>query len=139
MKVPSTKLFYLIIFSLFTLGGLNSCSSLGQSSLNGVNFRLGAGATNISNVKSPNNQGTVYLQGQVISIVPLSDPWQAYQMQDASGKIWAITSQKGLKLNDKLLIKGNLRYQSIPIATQELGDFYVEEQERIEHTPAAKL
>jgi hypothetical protein len=139
MKVPSTKFFYLITCSLFILGGLNSCSSLGQSSLNGINFRLGAGVTNISNVKSPNNQGTVYLQGRVIDIVPLSEPWQAYQMQDSSGKIWAITSQKGLKLNDKLLIKGNLRYQSIPIATQELGDFYVEEQERIEHTPASKL
>ena len=139
MKVQPTKNFYLLTCYLFMVGGLISCSSLGQSSLNGINFRLGANVTNISTVKSANNQGTVYLQGQVTSIVPLSEPWQAYQMQDSSGTIWAITSQKGLQINDKLLIKGNLRYQSIAIATQELGDFYVEEQERIEHTPASQL
>lgn len=137
MKVQLTKSFYLITYSFFIVGGLVSCSGLEKSSWNGINFRIGANVTNISNIKSLNNQGTVYLQGQVTNIVPLSEPWQAYQMQDSSGTIWAITSQKGLKIHDKLLIKGNLRYQSIPMETQELGDFYVEEQKRIEHTPAS--
>ncbi|MBW4664248.1 MAG: DNA-binding protein [Chroococcus sp. CMT-3BRIN-NPC107] len=135
MKVQPTKSFYLITCSLWVIGGLVSCSGLGNSSFNGINLR---NVTNISNLKAPNNQGIVYLQGQVTNIVPLSQPWQAYQMQDSSGTIWAITSQKGLKIKDKLLIKGNLRYQSIPVESQELGDFYVEEQERIEHTPASQ-
>ncbi len=135
MKIQPIKMFYLLTFNLFIVGGLMSCS-LGKSSFNAINFR---NVIDISNIKSPNNQGTVYLQGQVINIVPLSEPWQAYQMRDSSGIIWAITSQKGFKIKDKLLIKGNLRYQSIPVVTEELGDFYVEEQERIEHTPASQL
>lgn len=139
MKVYPTKSFYLLTFSLFIVGSLISCSSSGQSSFNGINFRIEKNVTTISNIKSPNNQGTVYLQGRVTNIVPLSEPWQAYQMQDSSGTIWAITSQKGLKITDNVLIKGNLRYQSIPMETQELGDFYVEEQQRIKHTPAAQL
>ena len=139
MQIPLTRSFYLITCNLFIVCGLVGCSGLGKSTWNGINFKIGANVTDISNIKSPNNQGTVYLQGQITNIVPLSEPWQAYQLQDSSGTIWAITSQKGLKLNDKLLIKGNLRYQSIAIATQELGDFYVEEQERIEHTPASQL
>ncbi len=138
MKMQLKRNFYLITCNLFIFGSLVSCSGLGKSSWNGINFRLGANVTDISNIKSPNHQGVVYLQGQVTNIVPLSEPWQAYQMQDSSGTIWAITSLKGLKINDKLLIKGNLRYQSIPIETQELGDFYVEEQQRIEHTPASQ-
>ena len=116
MKNQLISRFYLLTFNLFIVGGLISCSSLGKSSFNGINFR---NATDISNIKSPNNQGTVYLQGQVINIVPLSEPWQAYQIGDNSGTIWAITSLKGLKIKDKLLIKGNLRYQSIAIATEE--------------------
>lgn len=139
MKVQIIKSFYLTASNFFIVGGLTSCGSLGQSSFNGINFIIGTNITNISNVKSPSNQGTVYLQGQVTNIVPLSAPWQAYQMQDSSGTIWAITSLKGLQIKDKLLIKGNLRYQSIPIEAQELGDFYVEEQQRIEHTPASQL
>lgn len=134
MKNQPIRMFYLLTFNLFIVGGLMSCSSLGKSSFNGINFR---NVTDISNIKSPNHQGIVYLQGKVINIVPLSEPWQAYQIGDNSGTIWAITSQKGLKITDKLLIKGNLRYQSIPVATEELGDFYVEEQERIEHTSAS--
>jgi hypothetical protein len=136
MKIRPIKRFYLLTFNLFIVGGLMSCGTLGKYSFNGINFR---NVTDIGNIKSPSNQGIVYLQGQVINIVPLSEPWQAYQMRDSSGTIWAITSLKGLKIQDKLLIKGNLRYQSIPVATQELGDFYVEEQERLEHTPAVQL
>ncbi len=136
MKIQPTRRLYLIACNFFIVGGLMSCGELG-SSLNGINFRIGANVTNISNIKSPHNQGTVYLQGQVTSIVPLSAPWQAYQMQDSSGKIWAITSQKGLQIKDKLLIKGFLRYQSIPVEAQELGDFYVEEQQRLEYTPVS--
>lgn len=136
MKVQLARSFCLITCSLSLIGGLVSCGGLGNSSFNGINF---TNVTEIDKVKSPNNQGIVYLQGQVTNIVPLSTPWQAYQLQDSSGIIWAITSQTGLKIKDKLLIKGNLRYQSIPLVSQELGDFYVEEQERIEHTPASKL
>jgi len=120
---------YLILFNLLLVGGLSGCASLAQST-NGINLGLGNNVTNISDAKSSQKQGIVHLQGQVADIVPLMEPWQAYQLQDASGTVWVITSQAGLRKADRLLVKGNLRYQSIPLERQELGDFYVEEQER---------
>lgn len=127
---------YLIFFNLLLVGGLSGCASLAQSA-NVISLGLGNSVINISDAKSSQKQGIVRLQGQVTDIVPLMEPWQAYQLQDASGTVWVITSQSGLRKADKLLIKGNLRYQSIPVDRQELGDFYVEEQERTKQTPAS--
>lgn len=79
---------------------------------------------------------TVYLQGQVGHQVPLLEG-QAYQLQDATGKIWVVTSSTELIPGDEILIKGVLQYESIPIAGQERGEVYVEEQEQLERTTAA--
>jgi len=127
---------YLILFNFLLVGGLSGCASLAQST-NGINFGLGNNVINIRDAKSSQKQGIVHLQGQVADIVPLMEPWQAYQLQDASGTVWVITSQEGLRKADRLLIKGNLRYQSIPLENQELGDFYIEEQERAKQAPAS--
>lgn len=127
---------YQILFNLLLVGGLSGCASLAQST-NSINLGLGNNVINIRDAKSSQTQGTVRLQGQVTDIVPLMEPWQAYQLQDNSGAVWVITSQSGLRKADRLLIKGNLRYQSIPLERQELGDFYVEEQERSKQTPAS--
>ena len=126
----------LVFFNLLLVGGLSGCGSLAQAT-NGINFGLGNNIANISDAKSSQQQGIVNLQGQVTDIVPLMEPWQAYQLQDASGTVWVITSQPGLSKADRVLIKGNLRYQSIPLDRQELGDFYIEEQERTKQTPAS--
>lgn len=127
---------YLIFFNLLLVSGLSGCDSLAQAS-NAINFGLGNSVVSISDAKSSQKQGIVRLQGQVAEIVPLMEPWQAYQLQDASGTVWVITSQPGLRKADNVSITGNLRYQSIPLDRQELGDFYVEEQERTKQTPAS--
>jgi len=57
----------------------------------------------------------------VAQLVP--QQW-AYQLQDSTGTIWVLTNQAGLQLEDKVLIKGNIHYQSIPLAGKDFGEVY---------------
>lgn len=130
-----SKRFYITPFYFFLIGGL-FCVSLVQFGFSSIDFVSGTNVINIRDIKPKlDNDATVYLQGKVTHRVPLLD-WQMYQLQDASGKIWVLTNQKDLQLYDKVLIKGNVRYQSIPLAGKDLGEVYVQEQQQIEHTPA---
>lgn len=132
------KNFYLLPFYFFLLGGLLSCGSLPQSSMNAINLRPGVATTNIRDIKPQDFKAKVYLQGKVAQVVPLLEQW-AYQLQDSTGTIWVLTNQAGLQLEDKVLIKGNIRYQSIPLAGKDFGEVYVQEQEQLERTPLARL
>lgn len=80
---------------------------------------------------SPQKIGkTVYLKGKVVHLAPLVDR-AAYQIEDATGKIWVVTTQKPPEFGQLLSIKGKLEYQSLMFAEQELGDFYVIELEQM--------
>lgn len=72
---------------------------------------------------------TVKLEGRVIDRVPLLDA-AVYQLQDETGKIWILTTQSSLKPGERLLVKGKVRFESIPIAGQERGEAYIEEHNR---------
>lgn len=73
----------------------------------------------------------VYLTGKVTQSAPFIDG-AAYQLEDKTGKIWVVSDKKLPQLNRDLAIKGEIQYQSLPIAQQEFGDFYVIELERLE-------
>ncbi|OUL23351.1 hypothetical protein [Nostoc sp. 106C] len=114
------------LFFLLVLG-LCSCGNLTQSGLNVGNFRIGSNVTPIREIKpEPNKQATVYIQGKVERQVPLVKRW-AYQIDDSTGKIWVVTHQNKLAKGEQVVIKGKVRYQSIPLAGKELGEVYVEE------------
>jgi hypothetical protein len=70
---------------------------------------------------------TVYLKGTVGDRAPLLDG-QLYQLQDQTGKIWVLSPETQLRTGEQVLIKGQVRYQSIPIAGKERGDVYIEQQ-----------
>ncbi|MBE9047370.1 hypothetical protein IQ255_23715 [Pleurocapsales cyanobacterium LEGE 10410] len=74
---------------------------------------------------------TIYLTGKVVHLAPFIDR-AAYQIEDATGKIWIVTDQDLPQLNRQISIKGKVEYQSLPVAEQELGDFYVVELEQLE-------
>jgi hypothetical protein len=74
---------------------------------------------------------TVYLRGTVGDRVPLIGE-QVYQLQDSSGKIWVLASESSLKTGDRVLIKGRVQYQSIPVAELELGEAYIEQRQLLE-------
>lgn len=109
------------------LFGLSSCGYSGQSGLNGVNFTIGVNVTPIRELKPQSGKATVYIQGKVNSSVPLVKQ-QVYQISDSSGKIWVLTKQTGWKEGQQVVVKGKINYQSIPLANQEFGEIYLEEE-----------
>jgi len=111
----------------FLVVGLCSCGSLPSSGLNGVNLKIGTNVTPIREIKpEQNNQAIVYIQGEVEKQAPLMKQW-AYQINDSTGKIWVVTHQKNLAEGAQVVIKGKVRYRSIPLAGKELGEVYLEE------------
>ncbi|MEC4816623.1 MAG: hypothetical protein SAK29_25645 [Scytonema sp. PMC 1069.18] len=110
--------------TFFLIVGLLGCGSLGKFGMNAI----GTNITPIRQLKlKQDNQTTVYIQGKVEKRIPLVKQ-QAYQIDDSSGKIWVVTNQTGLREGDKVVIKGKLRYESIPIAGNEYGEVYLEEE-----------
>ncbi|MEH2140162.1 hypothetical protein [Nostoc sp.] len=108
--------------------GLSSCGSLTSPGLNGTNFKIGTNVTPIREIKpEQDNQATVYIQGQVENQAPLMKQW-AYQINDSTGKIWVVTNQKNLGKGAQVVIKGKVRYRSIPLGGKELGEVYLEEE-----------
>ncbi len=80
-------------------------------------------------------EGTViYLQGIVRNQAPFLDQG-AYQLEDTTGKVWVITSHPLPKTGEQIALKGKVVYQSIPIAGQELGEFYLVELEKVGKVP----
>ncbi len=110
--------------SLLLLVGLLSCGSLGYLGINAI----GANITQIQDLKAQQEDGkTLYVQGKVEKRVPLLNRY-AYQINDSTGKIWVITNQTGLRQGVQVVIKGKVRYQSIPLGDKEYGEVYIDEE-----------
>ncbi len=107
------------------LAGLTSCS----------------GVTAVQDVQAHPQRNwltsTVYLKGQVSDRVPLINA-QVYQLQDSTGKIWVLTNKSTPKIGDRVYIKGQVRYEKIPISGQEFGEAYIEEQQQLDPDPKKK-
>ncbi|WP_017317435.1 hypothetical protein [Mastigocladopsis repens] len=110
--------------TLCLLLGLLSCGKVGQFGMNAI----GGNITLIQDLKSQQDGNTtVYIQGKVEKRVPLLKRY-AYQINDSTGKIWVVTNQSSLREGEQVVIKGKVRYQSIPLAGKEYGEFYLEEK-----------
>ncbi|MEL6438821.1 MAG: hypothetical protein AAFQ80_06140 [Cyanobacteria bacterium J06621_8] len=73
---------------------------------------------------------TVYLTGKVSQIAPLLDR-TAYQLDDGTGQVWVITTQAPPRLAENISLKGQIKYQTLPFAEQELGELYLVELEQL--------
>jgi hypothetical protein len=102
------------------LAGLTSCSNFNLATID-------PNTTKISDLTPQKSNTTVYIQGKIEKHAPLLKK-HVYQLDDNSGKIWVLTNQANLRVGSRTAIKGQLKYQSIPLAGQELGELYVEEQ-----------
>ena len=104
---------------IFLLTGLTSCSRV----------------TTVRDVQNYPQRNwltsTVYLQGQVSDRAPLINA-QVYQLQDSTGKIWVLTDKATPKVGDRVYVKGQVRYEKIPIGGQDFGEAYIEEQEQLD-------
>jgi ABC-type branched-subunit amino acid transport system permease subunit len=110
--------------ALFLVVGLLGCSNLGYLGINAI----GANITQIQDLKAQQEDGkTLYVQGKVEKRVPLLNRY-AYQINDSTGKIWVVTNQTGLRQGSQVVIKGKVRYQSIPLGDKEYGEVYIDEE-----------
>lgn len=108
---------------LLLLMGLSGCQNVNLSSMNAI----GANITPIRDITPKQNNSTVYIQGKIEKHIPLLSK-HAYKLNDTTGSIVVLTNQSGLKVGSQIVIKGQLRYKSIPLGGQEKGEVYLEEK-----------
>ncbi|MCF4968321.1 hypothetical protein [Nostoc sp. CMAA1605] len=114
--------------SLLLMLLLCGCGALNSSNLQGNKFGFGSNVTEIKTIQAKREKlGTVYVQGKVERKVPLLQR-QAYLINDSTGKIWIVTNQHNVKEGESFVMRGKILYQSIPIANQEFGEVYLEEE-----------
>lgn len=130
MKLVKVRVLQLSSLSLL-IGGIYSCSSLAQIQVGDLRVSV----TNIAAIQPGGLSSTVYLKGRVESLAPFLGSG-AYELQDATGKIWVIAPKTLPAKGDEVVIKGEVRQQSIPIDGQEAGEVYIQEQEQLERKPA---
>lgn len=133
LGIGSQKLpmFYLLPLSFLVFGvGLVSCSNSGPLGMSGLNLgNIGTNTTKIGQIlQNPNVDAIVHVQGQVTNRAPLLGAG-AYKLNDESGTIWVFTNQTVPNVGDEVLVKGQLRFQSIPVSGYELGEVYVQQQQ----------
>ena len=105
------------------LGGLTSVAI-------GLFFRPDLPLRNISELdKEKDVNSTVYIKGKVVKKIPFLES-RAYELQDESGSILVVTKKDFPPLKKDISIRGELEYQSIPLAGKDEGELYVKEQER---------
>jgi hypothetical protein len=122
IPVASFQPFKITALSLI-LGGLIGCNSLVQSRM---------GVTHIGDIKQNwQNYSTVYLKGNVENKAPFLGTG-AYLLRDDTGSIWIVSEQPLPSPGDEIVLKGQVTYQSIPIAGQELGEVYLKELEQLQ-------
>lgn len=126
-----------LLLSALALVGLSACNQLAQSAAEGENIPVVAPVKTeqINSVQQVSQQDKVVnLKGKVVKQVPLIEGI-AYELQDSSGSIWVVTKDTRLKQGDEVVIRGKLRYQSIPGNGKDQGTVYIEQQEQLNRTP----
>ncbi len=111
--------------------GLISCGQITETAL-----KLNLNVSKVRKIQTENKiDNQVYLKGTVESRAPFLETG-AYELTDNTGSIWILTTTELPKIGAEITIKGKIRYQSIVVpqfGNQDVGDFYVEELERIDH------
>lgn len=122
MVVFSPKVFKIIALT-FLITGLFSCSVFQGMATPTV--------TPIVNLPPQAQVETVYLRGRVTNIAPFLEGG-AYQIQDETGSIWVITSETLPPKGNEVILEGQLQFESIPLAGQDMGELYVREIKKLD-------
>jgi uncharacterized protein YdeI (BOF family) len=111
--------------------GVIGCSPLPHSETGLLSFKPNVDVTKIQTLQRQQKlDRVVYVQGNVLRQVPLVQK-QAYEIQDQTGSIWIVTQKRAPQSGAAVLVKGKVRYQQIPIGSQDLGEIYIEEQTKL--------
>lgn len=117
---------------LLLVGGLIGCSALADLGI-AVPYLGDPPLSSVNELTGKKRGAIVYLQGIVRGYAPFLNGG-AYPLQDKTGTIWIRTDSKPPEPGKEVVIKGKLDYQSIPVQSQELGEFYVVELEQLKWT-----
>lgn len=80
---------------------------------------------------------TVHLQGKTVAQAPLAG-LGAYELEDATGKIWVVTKSVPPALGTEVKVTGKVRYQRILLNGQDQGSVYIEQEGAAEPVSANK-
>ncbi|MEO0869930.1 MAG: hypothetical protein AAFY17_16140 [Cyanobacteria bacterium J06642_11] len=96
-----------------------------------------ASSITIESLRQPQRvERSVTLTGSVTERLTIVNGW-LYQVEDGTGQVWVSTQQPAPAIGNQVRIKGVLRYRPIEISGADLGDYYLEEQQRQEEPSAA--
>ena len=85
--------------------------------------------TPIADASSVADGHEVYLQGRVEQQLPLLDRG-LYQLADTTGSIWVLSATSPPPVGTSLTVRAVVRYESVLVAGQDRGEYYVEEISR---------
>lgn len=130
-------------FGLSLLAGLLGCSSpVLQSEKTTFHpeamlSSLDLSTAKISDLQKQKTNFTVHLQGKIAAQAPLAG-LSAYELQDATGKVWVVTKSAPPAPGTAVKIIGKVRYQRIVLDGREQGSIYVEQEGSAEPVSATK-
>ena len=120
-----------IILIMLLMIELMSCGQITETAI-----KLNLNVSRIGKIQTKGKiDRQVYLKGTVKNRAPFLETG-AYELTDDTGSIWIFTTAELPKIGAEIAIKGKIRYQSIVVPeldNQDVGDYYVEEIERIEN------
>ncbi|MDV3001306.1 MAG: hypothetical protein N5P05_002912 [Chroococcopsis gigantea SAG 12.99] len=123
LLIPSTAIVLL-------LGGLLGCTALADLGI-AVPDSGNPPVISIEVLTGKPKGAVVYIQGKVTDYAPFLNGG-AYLVEDASGQIWIRTKGTPPKVGQSILVKGKIDYQSINVASQDIGGAYVDELEQLQ-------
>ena len=126
--IDKQKISKLICLSLIISLNFNLTSCDFLNSVNPFNSKSPIRVDAIANQKK---HKPIYITGTVTKIAPLLGN-NAYQVQDNTGKIWVVTTEKLPSVGQNILIKCNIQSQNLSLTNQELDELYLVELERID-------
>ncbi len=127
-----TAIAYRLCWSLVVCLSIGMASCGNDPDLEGQRPQWGRQASPIPIEQAQQPQQTnkiVYLKGTAGKQAPFLGS-SAYELIDATGSLWVVTKARVPPEGTEVLIKGQILYQSIPLAGREAGEFYLEELER---------
>lgn len=116
-----------ICFSLMISLNLNLTSCNFLNSANPFNSKS---PIKIEAIAERKRSKPIYIAGTVIKIAPLLRN-NAYQVQDNTGKIWVITTEKLPSIGQNILIKCQIQSQNLSLDNQDLDKLYLVELEQL--------
>lgn len=84
----------------------------------------------IDSLRQPQRvERSIPLKGSVTQRLAILNGW-LYQIDDGTGQVWILTQQEPPAVGKQVYVKGLLRYEAIPINGADVGDYYLEEEQR---------